>query len=111
MFTQSGTKPMTSINMSELYVNAYQAWESSDAIVVVEFGFNEDDEHINGILRTLIDMDKKRLIVVSTDNQTPMMIANKLKISNNKNNHPLWASPDGRTRNNQILWTEALQTF
>ena len=40
MFTQSGTKPMTSIDMSERYVNAYNSWKDSDAVVVVGFGFN-----------------------------------------------------------------------
>ena len=68
IFTQSGTKPMTSIRMSERYVQMYQDWEKSDAIVIVGFGFGTDDEHINGILRTLHDDDKKDLIVVSLAN-------------------------------------------
>ena len=46
MFTQSGTKPMTSIDMSVRYVETYQAWRESDAVVVVGFGFGTDDEHI-----------------------------------------------------------------
>ena len=53
LFTQSGTKPMTSISMSIEYVDLYNSWKESDAIVVVGFGFGGDDEHINGILRTL----------------------------------------------------------
>lgn len=108
MFTQSGTKPMTSINMSELYVNAYQAWKESDAIVVVGFGFNEDDEHINGILRTLIDVDKRKLIVVSTESLTQLQIGNKLKVSAYDHIYPLCVDPDGYTKNTHILWTEAI---
>lgn len=66
MFTQSGTKPMTAISMSIKYVELYQKWKESDAVVVVGFGFGSDDEHINGILRTLVNENKKNLIIVST---------------------------------------------
>ena len=90
LFTQSGTKPMTSIDMSEQYVNAYRAWKDSDAIVTVGFGFNNDDEHINGILRTLVDKDGKSLIVVTlrgnlSDEQMLQEVADKLKVSSASN--------------------------
>lgn len=65
IFTQSGTKPMTAISMSVQYVDLYRAWRESDAIVIVGFGFNADDEHINGILRTLVNDDGKELIIVT----------------------------------------------
>lgn len=48
IFTQSGTKPMTSIEMIK-YVNLYEEFKKSDAICSIGFGFNNDDEHINGI--------------------------------------------------------------
>ena len=67
IFTQSGTKPMTAISMSIKYVKLYNAWKGSDAIVVVGFGFGQDDEHINGILRTLVNEDGKKIIIVTTD--------------------------------------------
>ena len=65
LFTQSGTKPMTAIGMSEKYVDLYRSWKESDAIVVVGFGFGIDDEHINGILRTLVNDDGKSLIIIT----------------------------------------------
>ena len=65
IFTQSGTKPMTAISMSVRYVDLYRKWKESDAIVVVGFGFGSDDEHINGILRTLVNDDGKELIIVT----------------------------------------------
>jgi hypothetical protein len=65
IFTQSGTKPMTSINMSERYVEYYNNLKESDAIVVVGFGFNGDDGHINSLLRDLVDTEGKELIVLS----------------------------------------------
>ena len=64
MFTQSGTKPMTSIFKSCEYVDLYRDWKEADSIVIVGFGFNKDDEHINGIIRTLINDDNKKVIVV-----------------------------------------------
>ena len=68
IFTQSGTKPMTAITMSEKYVDLYRDWKESDAIVVVGFGFGTDDEHINSILRTLVNDDGKNLIIVTKGN-------------------------------------------
>lgn len=65
IFTQSGTKPMTSIGMSEKYVDLYRSWKTSDAVVIVGFGFGPDDEHINGILRTLVNDDAMNLIIVT----------------------------------------------
>ena len=31
------------------------------------FGFGADDEHINGIIRTLIDIDGKKIIIVTSE--------------------------------------------
>ena len=90
IFTQSGTKPMTSIEMSKKYVKMYDDFKSSDKICIVGFGFNQDDEHINGILRTLIDIDNKKVIVIDINNGRNIdhfkdKIANKLKIFNDDN--------------------------
>ena len=59
MFTQSGTKPMTSIDMLVNYSDFYQKMKLADAICSIGFGFNSDDEHINGIIRTLVERDDK----------------------------------------------------
>ena len=83
IFTQSGTKPMTAISMSEKYVDLYRNWKVSDAIVVVGFGFGADDEHINGILRSLANDDGKELIIVTKgedDKAIACEIAKGLKI-------------------------------
>jgi len=90
IFTQSGTKPMTSIEMSKKYVKMYDDFKKSDKICIVGFGFNQDDEHINGILRTLIDIDNKKMIIVNINNGTSIdnfkdKIASKLKIYNEDN--------------------------
>ncbi len=89
LFTQSGTKPMTSISMSSQYVDMYKDWKTSDAIVIVGFGFGTDDEHINGILRTLVNDDGKELKIVTlkhekTSDEESREIAKRLKISDYK---------------------------
>lgn len=90
LFTQSGTKPMTSIELSMQYVSMYTDFKESDAICVIGFGFNPDDEHINGILRTLLDRDNKKMVVVDIENGTPAnqrisALADKLKVQHVEN--------------------------
>ena len=112
IFTQSGTKPMTSISMSVKYVEMYNQWKQSDAVVVVGFGFGTDDEHINGILRTLVDDDKKDLIVVRLNHGKSEVdeskhIAKKLKIRSSSRIHTILVNQDG-TQNGKT-WTSCLQ--
>lgn len=116
MFTQSGTKPMTSIEMSKRYVETYTQWKESDAIVVIGFGFGIDDEHINGVLRTLVDVDDKKLIVVTLDehkedNDVIKDIAKKLKVLKNRNIKVLQVSTEGIVRNTSDRWDTVLNSF
>ena len=113
MFTQSGTKPMTSIEMSIKYVETYKKWNASDKIVVVGFGFGSDDEHINGILRTLIDVDNKKIIVVTLGTQQPdetivRDIARKLKVSKASNISILQVDKDGNSVQDHRNWVAHL---
>ena len=113
MFTQSGTKPMTSIGMSIWYVDTFRKWEQSDAVVVVGFGFGRDDEHINGIIRTLIDEDGKRVIVVKPDERKAeeeevSLIADKLKVSRTENIRVILVDTSGTQIGTQIKWTESI---
>jgi len=64
LFTQSGIKPLTSIEMSERYVNLFNNFNKSDIICVIGFGFNRDDGHINGLFRSLIDDKDKKVIIL-----------------------------------------------
>lgn len=90
LFTQSGTKPMTSIDMLERYVDFYRSLKDSNIICSIGFGFNQDDEHINGIIRTLIERDDKKLVVVDTNSSKRLTdkrteLCGKLKISKQEN--------------------------
>ncbi|MCY6485041.1 hypothetical protein OW763_11890 [Clostridium aestuarii] len=112
LFTQSGTKPMTSIEMSMQYVNMYKNFKKSDAICVVGFGFNLDDEHINGILRTLIDGNNKKMVVVDIEKGIPIQqrinaIADKLKVQNIGNIKMLLVNKNREVDNTN--WLKKLQ--
>jgi hypothetical protein len=105
LFTQSGTKPMTCIEMSRKYVKMYDDFKSSDLIYIIGFGFNSDDEHINGILRTLIDIDNKQIVVIDRDCRNSVNnIAKKLKTVNSKNIHLI--KVDEKRSNSNINWLE-----
>ncbi|MBY7959244.1 SIR2 family protein [Vibrio fluvialis] len=87
MLTQSGLKPLTSVTMSRRYVELFDAYSESDAIVVVGFGFNKDDSHINGLFRELIENHNKKLFVVSrnvdgTAEQQQRELRKRLRIAN-----------------------------
>ena len=87
ILTQSGLKPLTSVTMSRRYVQLFDAYNDSDAIVVVGFGFNKDDSHINGLFRELIENYGKKLFVISRDvdgsaEQQQRDLRKKLRISN-----------------------------
>lgn len=80
LFTQSGTKPMTCIEMSKKYVSMYDDFKNADVICIIGFGFNADDEHINGIIRSLIDSEDKKIAVFEINPEVNAdKIADKLK--------------------------------
>ena len=114
MFTQSGTKPMTAIKMSEKYVNTYNRWKAADSLVVVGFGFGDDDEHINGMIRTLVDDDDKRLIVITLQDQSKSEsekaeeLGKKLKVKNNDNIQVIYVDNDGISTADKRIWSECL---
>ncbi|MBF1043589.1 MAG: hypothetical protein HXL07_03800 [Candidatus Nanosynbacter sp.] len=85
IFTQSGTKPMTAVSKSCEYVDLYRNWQEMDGIVIIGFGFNKDDEHINAILRTLVDDDNKNIYVVHKDLERAEVIK-RLRITKNMSN-------------------------
>lgn len=63
LFTQSGIKPLTSVKISRRYVNMFDKFKDSDVICVIGYGFNSDDGHINGLFRSLIEDEDKKLVI------------------------------------------------
>ena len=111
IFTQSGTKPMTSISMSVKYVDVYRAWKAADAVVVVGFGFGTDDEHINGILRTIVNDDGKDLKVVTlghgkSEEEEAKEIARKIKVNDYRKIQMILVDRDGKKAGKP--WTDLL---
>lgn len=54
IFTQSGVKPLTSVDVSKRYVEYYDDVVESKCAVVIGFGFNGDDGHINTLFRQAV---------------------------------------------------------
>lgn len=117
MLTQSGLKPLTSVTMSRRYVNLFDAYAESDAIVVVGFGFNKDDSHINGLFRELVENKGRRLILISrskdgTVETQKRRLRDKLRISHTVN-HLLTVIPvdDTRCENGQLWLEQVINTL
>lgn len=72
LFTQSGIKPMTSIKMSRNYIDFYDKCRTADRLIVLGYGFNSDDGHINTLIRSLADSHpgKKIDVVAYKENNT-----------------------------------------
>ncbi len=67
ILTQSGLKPLTSVDMSRRYVGLFDQYKTCNAIVVVGYGFNIDDSHINGLFRQLVEEEGKSLYWICLD--------------------------------------------
>ena len=67
VLTQSGLKPLTSVDMSRRYVGLYDEYVDSDRLVVVGYGFNIDDSHINSLFRKLIEEERKPMVWICSD--------------------------------------------
>lgn len=112
LFTQSGTKPMISIDMSSKYVDYYNKLKASEKICIIGFGFHSDDEHINGIFRNLIDSDKKHItVIIKKDSEksyddTKKSIVDALKVQNESNISII--SVDDERKYNGKLWINYL---
>lgn len=103
LFTQSGTKPMTSIFKSSEYVDLYRDWKESSCIIIVGFGFNKDDEHINGIIRTLVNDDNKKVVIVGK-NISKNKIIERLVIEHTSNIEVYQVDEERKIENK--LWIE-----
>lgn len=106
IFTQSGTKPMTAVSKSCEYVDLYRNWQEMDGIIIIGFGFNKDDEHINAMLRTLVDDDNKNIYVVHKDIERDEVIK-RLRITRNISNINICKIDSYKTRKiGGLSWVE-----
>lgn len=110
IFTQSGTKPLTSIKMCERYYKFYEYCLKADRIIVLGYGFNSDDGHINTLIRSLADEHNKSIDIIGYNiSDYPAL---KKKISKNiRCNNPeklKLHSIDSERRINGLLWLDKL---
>jgi len=107
MLTQSGLKPLTSVEMSRRYVELFDAYKDVDAIISIGFGFNKDDSHINGLFRELIEKHDKKLFIITVDpKENAREIKKKLRLDSNLDNVKV-ILVDPKTRAiNDVLWFE-----
>ena len=107
MLTQSGLKPLTSVEMSRRYVELFDAYKDTDAIISIGFGFNKDDSHINGLFRELIEKSDKKLFVITVDtNETDKEVRKKLRLDTHLANvKVILVDPKTRAAN-EVMWFE-----
>lgn len=113
LFTQSGVKPLTSIKMSKRYVDLYENLKASDEIFIVGYGFNADDGHINGMFRSLIESEGKKITIfhfvedfdADSDLSLIYHYCEKLRLSENKGVRVIKVDADRKSRD-ELLWYE-----
>lgn len=109
LLTQSGIKPLTSVEMSRRYVDLFDSFKKSDAIVSIGFGFNQDDGHINGLFRELIEVHNKKLIVIDVskdESKTQREIKDKLRVETNGGNIMVVSIDKDTRKSNDKFWYE-----
>jgi len=109
LLTQSGIKPLTSVEMSRRYVDLFDSFKNSDAIISIGFGFNQDDGHINSLFRELIEVYNKKLIVVdisADESKTQKEIKKKLRVGTNGGNIIVVSIDRDTRKNNGKFWYE-----
>ena len=105
MLTQSGLKPLTSVEMSRRYVELFDAYKDTDAIISIGFGFNKDDSHINGLFRELVEKHNKKLFIITVDpKETAREIKKKLRLDSNMDSVKVILVDRMTRATNENLW-------
>lgn len=114
MFTQSGIKPLTSVEMSRRYVELYDKMLGADVIVIMGFGFNSDDGHINGLFRALIEDEHKEVFILHYTDRIPdektviREYKRKLRLSDMERVHLVYVDRDRCEIGSNKMWYEYL---
>lgn len=111
IFTQSGIKPLTSVEMSRKYVKLFDEYKDSDTIVVAGFAFNGDDGHINGLFRELLDEHGKKIIVIclkgdKTDDELKKDYRRRLRAKTSEGLNVVQVDPESRCTPTGTLWLD-----
>ena len=116
MFTQSGTKAMTVVEMNDMYASLFHSWLESDAVVLVGFNCSKDDAHINAMLRKFLKLSngqKPIIIVTAAQNEEQCLtgFANKLHLEDKYRSCLRLIGITDLVNNsvNGVMWYELLQ--
>lgn len=109
LLTQSGIKPLTSVEMSRRYVDLFDMYKESDVIISIGFGFNHDDGHINGLFRDLIENHNKKLYVIDispNEHESLKTIKSKLRVGKNSKNIKVISVDKDTRKKDDKFWYE-----
>lgn len=116
LFTQSGIKPLTSVKMSERYVDLFHKFKESDIICISGFGFNADDGHINGMFRELIEDYKKEIVILHyndgrayKEKQVKGYYQERLRLDNSNRINIIPVDRNRKNINSNNMWYETLE--
>lgn len=116
MLTQSGVKPLTSINMSRRYIDLFDKFKDADAIIAIGYNFNIDDNHINGLFRQLIEDEGKTLFWVrpvgpQSDQDLKKMLEEKVRLPQSVRDRIQIISVDRDSRKTaeDVLWVDEVK--
>lgn len=85
IFIQSGVKPIVAPYQIEQFAKAKNAIEEADTLIVLGYGINKDDDHINAMLRERISRNAKIVYLEYTgDVSKADRIVNILNVSKDK---------------------------
>ena len=111
MFTQSGTKAMTVVEMNDMYASVFHSWLESDAVVLIGFSCNKDDAHINAMLRKFLTLSEgQKPIIIVTPDKNEELFANKLHLDGDYRSCLRLIGITNIARNsvNGVMWYEEL---
>ncbi|HCH37863.1 MAG: hypothetical protein CBB62_11065 [Micavibrio sp. TMED2] len=116
MLTQSGVKPLTSISMSRRYVELFDKFKETDAIIAIGYNFNIDDNHINGLFRQLIEDEGKTLFWVTpidekSDGHLTKTLEEKMRLPTSVRDqvHIVRVNRESRQTDDGLLWVDQIR--
>ncbi|KYH32228.1 hypothetical protein CLTEP_22720 [Clostridium tepidiprofundi DSM 19306] len=116
LFTQSGIKPLTSVKMSERYVDIFNKFKDADIICVCGFAFNSDDGHINGMFRALIEDEGKMVYILhyapngsQSSKKVETEYKKKLRLESCEGLKIIQVDKNRCCNENQLLWYEVFE--
>lgn len=113
LFTQNVIKPLTTISISQRYVDSFNKFNESDIICAIGFGFNSDDGHINSLFRTLLEEPSQngprpKVVIMDFQGRKKNYYSKRLRLREASNDNLFILKIDQERQVNGEPWYEAL---